>query len=144
MQPDHRPPNRSRSRAIDTAQLRGKDDLMGTTRRLALQEQVQQLNLDLGPTLVAALAGASSKEVMARWAAAENAQIGSKEAERLRVARGVLYLVCEAESKDVTKAWFIGTNPRLSGNTPVTALREDHFQEVVAAATAQVTDGGTF
>lgn len=117
---------------------------MDRAGREDLQELAEQLNVHLGPTLVAALAGASSKDVTEQWAASKEPQIGPKEAARLRIAYEVWDLVCEAESEDVARAWFIGANPLLEGNTPLTAIREDHHKCVYVVATFQATDSGGF
>ena len=47
-------------------------------------------------------------------------------------------LAGRSDSGGVARAWFIGANPFLDEETPLTAIREDRARQVVAAATAFV------
>jgi hypothetical protein len=40
----------------------------------------------------------------------------------------------------VARQWFIGANPWLGDESPVSAIREDRFTDVSAAAGAMVND----
>lgn len=40
----------------------------------------------------------------------------------------------------VARAWFIGANPFLDEDTPLTAIQEDRAKQIIAAATAFMED----
>ncbi len=46
----------------------------------------------------------------------------------------------DAESPRVAAPWMTGANPRLSEDTPLTAIRELRAVDVVGAATAFIND----
>ena len=48
--------------------------------------------------------------------------------------------IAGSESDHVARSWFIGANPQLGEDTPLTALRQDRGAQVVAAAAAFVED----
>ena len=48
--------------------------------------------------------------------------------------------IAPQETEHVARAWFIGANPFLDEDTPLTAIRDDRARQVVAAATAFVED----
>ncbi|MDP3949510.1 hypothetical protein [Microbacterium sp.] len=45
-----------------------------------------------------------------------------------------------AEGEQVARLWFVGGNPWLRDNTPITAIREDRFDEVANAVQALLDD----
>ena len=45
-----------------------------------------------------------------------------------------------AKGRDEARAWFIGANPKLGNDSPVTAIREGRYQEVFVAARAMVDE----
>jgi len=59
---------------------------------------------------------------------------------RLQFAHEQWTRLAEAEGEDVARAWFIGANPWLDDDTPITAIREDRFDEAGQAAQAVIDD----
>lgn len=110
------------------------------TTRLDIHEVVRQLNTHLGPTLVAALAGTRDRKLPIRWAKLAGPTPGTDYQRRLQLAHRLWAMVAGAESDHVARSWFIGGNPLLEEDTPLTAIREDRRKQVVAAATAFVED----
>jgi hypothetical protein len=49
-------------------------------------------------------------------------------------------MLAEAEGEHVARAWFIGANPWLEYDTPITAIREDRFRETGKATQAVLDD----
>lgn len=99
-------------------------------------ELVRELNAGLGPTLVAALAGASSRKQPYEWAKPGGAQPRDAAWNRLQFAHQVWSALSGAEGQDVARRWFIGGNPLLEEATPVMAIREDRHAAVRHAAQA--------
>ena len=94
----------------------------------------------LGRKLVAKLAGVQDPKAVGRWATGERAPRTSSE-ERLRIAYQVFRLLLAEESKFTIRAWFIGLNPQLNDESPLLAIQEGRFQEVMVAAKAYVAGG---
>lgn len=59
---------------------------------------------------------------------------------RLECAHHIWQMVSAAEGDDVARAWFVGGNPWMRDDSPVTAIREGRFEEVANAAKACVDD----
>jgi hypothetical protein len=110
------------------------------TARMDIHEVVRQLNTHLGPTLVAAVAGTRDRKLPIRWAKSTGPRPGADYQRRLQVAHRLWTSVAGAESDQVARSWFIGANPLLGEDTPITAIREDRSKQVVAAAAAFVED----
>ncbi|MET3922498.1 hypothetical protein [Arthrobacter sp. UYEF20] len=110
------------------------------TARLDIHELVRRLNTHLGPTLVAALSGSKDAKQPIRWAKQGGPTPGPAFENRLRLAHRLWGYLADAESDHVARAWFIGGNPWLGEDTPITAIREDRHKEVTAAVTAFLQD----
>lgn len=106
------------------------------TARLGLREVVRQLNSHLGPTLVAALAGVKQRGMPSKWAKPDGPTPRPAAETRLLKAHALFFAIAGAESEHIARAWMIGSNPLLDGDTPITAIREDRFKQVTQAATA--------
>lgn len=104
------------------------------------RELVRSLIATLGPTLVAALAGAQDANVAKSWAADQGETPSPWSAERLQFAADLWHRVAGAEDRDTARAWFIGANPWLQDDAPVNAIREGRFTDVSHAAQALVDD----
>ena len=98
-----------------------------------IHDIVRQLNAALGPTVVAAMSGSKDRRLPIRWAKADGPEPRTKAARRLRFAHRQWTLLAAADGEHVARQWFIGGNPHLSENTPVTAIREDRHDEVANA-----------
>lgn len=88
------------------------------------REVTRRLIAALGPTLVAGLAGSRDRSAPHEWAKADGPEPSPEALPRLACAYEVWLKVAEAEGDDVARAWFVGGNPRLSDDTPVTAIRK--------------------
>ena len=110
------------------------------TARENIREIVRRLNSHLGPTLVAALAGTKDRRQPIRWAKPDGPKLSAEFERRIRFAQRVWVAISDAESDSVARAWFIGSNPRLNEDTPMTAIREDRHREVMSALTAFLED----
>ena len=103
-----------------------------------VRECVRRLIAGLGPTLVAALAGAPDGASARAWASADGPYPDSDAAQRLWFADEQWRKLVAAEGEDVARAWFIGGNPWLGESTPLTAIREGRFREVQRAVQAMI------
>ncbi len=86
----------------------------------------------LGRTLIAALAGTRDRQLPKSWAREDGPLPSPAEARRLRLARATFLRISDVEGGDVARAWFILGNKRL-GATPLTAIREDRHDDLMAA-----------
>jgi len=105
-----------------------------------LHEVARQLVSHLGPTLVAALAGATAKGQAIEWAMPDGPEPPPDAARRLELAHRVWTEVAASEGDDVTRAWFLGYNPLLGDHVPLTAILDDRATEVMAAVRAFLED----
>jgi hypothetical protein len=107
---------------------------------LSIHEVVRRLTAALGPTLVAALSGTTDRTLPLEWARHDGPEPEPEMQARLRHALVTWRTVAEVEGDDVARLWFIGANPWLGDESVVSALREDRFKDVDAAADAMVND----
>lgn len=98
-----------------------------------IHEIVRELNAALGPSLVAGLSGSKDRRLPIRWAKADGPEPRSEAARRLTFAHRQWRLLAAADGEHVARQWFIGGNPQLSENTPITAIREDRHEDVADA-----------
>lgn len=105
----------------------------GRTMRMDIHEIVRELNLSLGPTLVASLAGSKDRKLPIRWAKSDGPEPRADATRRLTFAHRQWTLLAAADGEHVARQWFIGGNPFLRENTPITAIREDRHAEVAGA-----------
>lgn len=103
------------------------------TTRMDIHDVVRELNAALGPTLVAALAGSKDRKHPIRWAKPGGPTPGDSFARRLLFAHRKWTELAAADGATVARQWFIGGNPALGEQTPLTAIREDRHEEVAAA-----------
>ncbi|RLP68540.1 hypothetical protein D9V29_13700 [Mycetocola manganoxydans] len=108
--------------------------------RLDYREMTRRLNGALGGTLVAALSGSKDTKASHKWAKENGPQPRPEAQRRLIFAYEQWQKVAEAEGEHVARVWFIGANPWLGYDTPVTAIREDRFKDVSVAAQALIDD----
>lgn len=104
-------------------------------------EKVADLNTVLGPTLVAAALGTTDRTAPTRWAKPDAARMNDRALERLTAAHQALVTITDGgEARGVARAWFLGANPALGDDSPVNALHDGRFKEVLAAARAFAND----
>jgi hypothetical protein len=108
--------------------------------KLDIREVARRLNSSLGGTLVASLAGSKDAKLPYRWAKVDGPTPKNEAMRRLQFAYEQWTLLSEAEGEHVARAWFIGANPWLEYDTPVTAIREDRFRDAGKAAQAVIDD----
>lgn len=105
----------------------------GQTMRMDIHDVVRELNAALGPTLVAALSGSKDRKLPIRWAKPDGPEPRSDAARRIFFAHRQWGLLSAADGDHVARQWFIGGNPLLQEETPITAIREDRHADVSAA-----------
>lgn len=108
----------------------------GRTMRMDIHQIVRELNAALGPTLVASLAGSKDRKLPIRWAKEDGPEPRAEFARRLTFAHRQWTSLSAADGEHVARQWFIGGNPFLGENTPITAIREDRHSEVADAVTS--------
>jgi hypothetical protein len=108
--------------------------------KLDIREVTRRLNSSLGGTLVASLAGSKDAKLPYRWAKVDGPTPKNEAMRRLQFAYEQWTRLSEAEGEHVARAWFIGANPWLEYDTPVTAIREDRFKDAGKAAQAVIDD----
>lgn len=108
--------------------------------RRDIRDIVRELNAALGPTLVSTLAGAKDTTVSLQWAGGVGEQPGAEIMTRLTFAHEQWHRVADTEGEQVARAWFIGANPWLGDDTPITAIREDRLKDVNNASQALIDD----
>lgn len=108
--------------------------------KLDIREVARRLNSSLGGTLVASLAGSKDAKLPYRWAKVDGPTPKNEAVRRLQFAYEQWTRLSEAEGEHVARAWFIGANPWLEYDTPVTAIREDRFKDAGKAAQAVIDD----
>lgn len=103
------------------------------TARMNIRTVVQELNDALGPTLVAALSGIKDRKQPSRWVKPDGPVPNHLSHRRLILAHSEFARVSAKEGEHVARSFFIGANPSLGEDTPITAIREDRATELVAA-----------
>ncbi|MBF6548834.1 hypothetical protein [Nocardia brasiliensis] len=108
------------------------------TARLPVPELVRLLVHNLGPTLVALIAGVRDRKLPYKWSQADGPRPRDASLARLQMAHRCWMVLSTAEGDDIARSWFIGANPRLDEESPAVAIREDRLAAVMAAAVAFV------
>lgn len=108
--------------------------------KLDVREITRRLNGSLGGTLVASLSGSKDAKLPYRWAKFDGPAPKNEAMRRLQFAYEQWTRLAEAEGEHVARAWFIGANPWLEYDTPITAIREDRFKDAGKAVQAVLDD----
>jgi hypothetical protein len=90
-----------------------------------------------GQKFTAHIAGLTDTKAIDEYARGDRSPSGDVEG-RLRLAYQVFQIIVDADSDHVARAWFIGLNPQLNGDTPTDAIRNDQLKDVLIAARAFV------
>ena len=101
---------------------------------------VEFLAENLGPALVALVAGVDAKTVR-RWASTPERQMRQLSERRLRAAYQVFQELLPIEASATIRAWFMGMNPQLGDQAPAEVLAQDQYREVLAAARSFASGG---
>lgn len=94
----------------------------------------------LGQKLVAYMTSAANPKLVGQWARGEHVPRSNAEG-ALRAAYQVFNLLASRDGEPVARAWFIGMNPQLEGESPASAIREGRFRQAWIAARAYVSGG---
>jgi len=111
-------------------------DQFDRTMKMDIHDVVRELNNVLGTTLVASLAGSKDRKVPLRWAKADGPEPRVEAQRRLVFAHRQFHEIAAADGDHVARQWFVGSNPWLGEDTPITSIREDRHLEVARAARA--------
>lgn len=85
--------------------------------------------------LTAYVAGIEDPKQVGRWCREQSAPRYESE-ERLRTAYQVFKLIEAGENFHIARAWMIGMNPQLDDDSPLHAIAEARYKDVMAAARA--------
>lgn len=85
--------------------------------------------------LTAHVAGIEDPKQVGRWCSGRSAPRYESE-ERLRIAYQVFKLIESGENFHIARAWMIGMNPQLDDDSPLQAIADARYKEVMAAARA--------
>lgn len=107
-------------------------------------QKVGYLNTKIGPTLIAASIGLRDRSVISLASENLDEVLSVEHKLRLDALLDVWATVSKSEGDDIARAWFIGANPWLGGESVVTAIREGRFDQVIVAAHAMVEDTPNF
>jgi hypothetical protein len=105
-----------------------------------IHEIVRRLNRSLGPTLVAALSGITDKSIPLQWQQYDSGEPDYAIINRLTAARYCWEQITAVEGESVARLWFISSSPWLNNDSPITAIREDKFDELKNAVQSMVDD----
>lgn len=97
--------------------------------RAQVETVVGELRRLLGARLVAYLASVQETRAVHEWAEGKRQPREATE-RRLRFALQVARTLADAESAEVTQAWFQGLNPQLDDQSPARLLRDGDLDEV--------------
>lgn len=114
----------------------------GATARMDIDQIALALNEALGSTLVAALTGSKDRKQPIRWAKPDGPKPSTDFERRLKLAHRLWTQLEAAEGEHIARGWFVGGNPLLDEDTPLTAIREDRAKEVTAAVAVFLESAG--
>jgi hypothetical protein len=103
------------------------------TAQQTIAEIARFLQDTFSQRIVATVAGIEDAKQVGKWCKGQNAPRFDSEV-RLRTAYQVFKLVESGENCHIARAWMIGMNPQLEDCSPLQAIADDHFKEVMAAA----------
>jgi len=130
--------------AVDAAREAGdpEDAILSAlaARAAAIRIVVRELIAALGPTYVAAIAGAISKQHAVEWAESDGPMPDPDAARRLRLAHKVMATVARERGDDAARAWILSPNPDLGGDSPVAAIKRDRVRDVTTAVDSLLED----
>ena len=111
------------------------------TTRTSIHQVVRDLNASLGPTIVATLAGSKDRKLPFRWAKDDGPEPRVDASRRLTFAHRQWAILAAADGEQIARQWFIGGNPMLGEDTPITAIREDRHSDVADAVRSFISGG---
>lgn len=108
------------------------------TTRMDIHVLVKVLNENVGTAVVQAMTGTKSRNAPRDWAKTVSPRPDAEAC--LRLGYRAWRTIESSDGPSVALAWLVGANPRLGERTPVTAIREQRAEEVMAAAQSFVED----
>ncbi|MFJ6429206.1 MULTISPECIES: hypothetical protein [Microbacterium] len=108
---------------------------------MSIHKVARDLNASLGPTMVAALAGSKDRKLPFRWAKDDGPEPRADAARRLTFAHRQWAILVASDGEQVARQWFVGGNPLLHEDTPITAIREDRHSAVADAVRSFISWG---
>lgn len=103
-----------------------------TTER-PIAEIARILQETFSQRVTAHIAGVEDAKQVGRWARSQNAPRFDSEC-RLRTAYQVFTYIATCENEHIARAWMMGMNPQLDDDSPIVAIADERFKEVMAAA----------
>lgn len=103
------------------------------TAQQPLPEIARFLQDNFSQRVAAYIAGIEDAKQVGRWCRGLNAPRFDSEV-RLRTAYQVFKIIEDGENQHTARAWMMGMNPQLEDDSPLKAIAEDRFKEVMAAA----------
>ncbi|MFF3726924.1 XRE family transcriptional regulator [Streptomyces erythrochromogenes] len=103
------------------------------TAELKITEIASFLQEQFSQRVVARIAGIEDPKQVGRWSRGQNEPRFDSEF-RLRTAFQVFRYIEECENRHVARAWMMGMNPQLEDESPLLAIADEKFKEVMAAA----------
>lgn len=113
----------------------------GTVLRADIRVVARELVSAFGPTIIAAATGTKDLDLPLEWTQSDGRLPKDDADRRLRFMLHQWYLVESSEGREVARLWFLGGNSELGEDTPLTAIREDRFDEVITAVATVTTPG---
>ncbi|MFH8739164.1 MULTISPECIES: XRE family transcriptional regulator [unclassified Streptomyces] len=103
------------------------------TTELKPDEMARLLQDTFSQRVAAHIAGVDDPKQVGRWARQQNAPRIDSES-RMRAACQVFTFISNCENRHIARAWMLGMNPQLDDDSPIEAIAEGRFKEVMAAA----------
>ncbi|WP_329167279.1 XRE family transcriptional regulator (plasmid) [Streptomyces sp. NBC_01717] len=103
------------------------------TAQQAIADIARFLQDNFSQRVTAYVAGIEDAKQVGKWCKAQNAPRFDSEV-RLRTAYQIFRIIEGAENCHTARAWMIGMNPQLEDDSPLQAIAEDRFKDVMAAA----------
>lgn len=104
------------------------------TMRAPLAEMAEALYRLLTGRLTAYIAGVKDARTVSRWANGEIVDVRVESEQRLRAAYEIMTLLLRFDGPGTVRAWFIGMNPALGGDSPADAIHDGCLREAMSAA----------
>ncbi|MET7520719.1 XRE family transcriptional regulator [Streptomyces sp. NPDC005480] len=108
-------------------------DALRTTTELKPDAMARLLQDTFSQRVAAHIAGVDDPKQVGRWARQQNTPRIDSES-RMRAACQVFTFIANCENRHIARAWMLGMNPQLDDNSPIEAIAEGNFKEVMAAA----------
>jgi len=139
-----REPRRGLGDSMSVLTLEAIRNVEDDARKQGMPEIAQYLQEALGQRLIAYIADVRDPRMVGRWARGIHSPRGTT-AMRVRVAYEVTRLLDEAYDEETAKAWLLGSNSRLDGESPAYVLRNAQSPDDVrlVVPTARAFAGGT-